>query len=320
MVLGSEFPLQQLEDPRHAERAVAETFGARMLAYQPVGWGFYGAVYRAKIDKAPGQVILKWQKFPGWIEREQRNLNMLRQYSHLKIPEVYGLYKGPEEAPFECILMELLPGVKASDVKFPNPTKQAAFVDEVVENLLALHAIYNPAGFGELEGPFFPNWLQFYRPKVDGYYQMARSEMSRPGFPSFLRAVAERSYAHFDQIFTHPCPRSALIHSDYNVWNYMVDPDTWRVTGIIDPLDTCWADPEIDLFHLYNGPGAGLGLLERYFEAVPPQDGFFLRSYFYRFWDDMRHFNNLPGPLGPMIIEGLEMYGKKLWEEMQKRL
>ncbi len=58
MSAGSEFPLQQLEDPSYAERAIAATFGGRMLAYQPVGWGFYGVVYRAEIDRAPGQVIL----------------------------------------------------------------------------------------------------------------------------------------------------------------------------------------------------------------------------------------------------------------------
>ncbi len=233
---------------------------------------------------------------------------------------MYGLYKGPEEAPFEGILMELLPGVKASEVKFPNPSALAAFADEIVENLLELHAVNQPKGFGELHGPFFPTWLDFYRPKVDRYYQEAQAEMGAPGFPDFLREVAERSYTHFDQILSHPCPQSSLIHSDYNVWNYMVDPDTCRVTGIIDPLDSCWADPEIELFHLYNGPGAEMGLLERYFQAVPPDDRFFLRSYFYRFWDDIRHFNNLPGPLRPYIIEGLEMYGQKLWEEMEKRL
>jgi len=315
-----EFPLQQLEDPRHAKRAIAETFGCRMLTYEPVGWGFYGVVYRAEIDQAPGQVILKWQKFPGWTAREQRNLDALRPHSRVKIPDVYGLYQGPEEAPFECILMELLPGVKASDVKFPNPEALSAFADEIVENLLGLHAVHHPEGFGDLDGPFFPTWLDFYKPRVDGYYQGIQVELGQPDFPAFLRDVIKRSYTAFDQIFTHSCPRASLVHSDYNVWNYMVDPQTCRATGIIDPLDSCWADPEIDLFHLYNGPGAEMGLLERYFQAVPPDEGFFLRSYFYRFWDDIRHYNNLPGPLRPYIIEGLDLYGKKLWDEMEKSL
>jgi hypothetical protein len=69
----------------------------------------------------------------------------------------------------------------------------------------------------------------------------------------------------------------------------MVDPETLTLTGIIDPIDAGWSDPEIDLFHLPNAR-PDFGLLDRYLQEIQVDESFWARFHFYKFWDDVKHY------------------------------
>jgi len=315
-----EYDLTPASQPSHAARLSRRVFQANLLDYQVAGQGFYGAVYRAVLDRAPGMVIFKWYKHSGSAAREARNLEIIRRHSLLKVPGVYHIHTASDEIPFEVLLMEHLPGVTAAEVSFTDPAARAAFIESLVTNLQALHAVSHPSGFGDLDGPFYPAWPVYFRTRIEREIQAVRPLYVSPGFPSRFHDLIETAYACFDRILAGSNSRSSLVHSDYNLWNVLVDPLTCRVTGIIDPMSVCWADRELDLFQLYNGPGAQLGLLERYLRAQPVDAEFFLRSSFYRFWDDVHHYNALPGPLRPVILEGLEGYMDRLEAEMLRHL
>ena len=102
-------------------------------------------------------------------------------------------------------------------------------------------------------------------------------------------AVLDRSYEAMEAILGSRDGPPSLAHSDYNAWNMMVDPESCDLTGVIDPLDAGWADPEIDLFQLANCRPE-LGMLERYLEGLPLDPGFWTRHWFYRIWDDVKHY------------------------------
>jgi aminoglycoside phosphotransferase (APT) family kinase protein len=83
----------------------------------------------------------------------------------------------------------------------------------------------------------------------------------------YVIGVIDKSADLLDAVFHHAHTESSLTHSDYNAWNMMVDPSTYRLTGVIDPIDAGWADWEVDLFHLPNSRPE-LGMLERYLRDV----------------------------------------------------
>lgn len=318
--MSQEFDLELASQPNNAQLLALKVFQSRITDYQQVGRGFYGIVYRATLDRPPYTAIFKWHKLPGCGVQEEKNLALVRQHSLLKVPDVYAVHTADDTVPYECVLMETLPGVTASQVTFPDDASRACFVEQIVTNLLALHAVSNPRGFGELAGPFYPTWQDFYHTRVEREYRAVLPLLEQEGFPPLIRQLVEETYAAFDRILAHAGSTSSLVHSDYNIWNYMIDPQTYQITGIIDPMMTCWADRELDLFHLYNGPVENLGLIDRYLASYPADDEFYLRSYFYRFWDDIHHYNALPGPLRPYILESLIPYAQKLAAEMDRHL
>jgi aminoglycoside phosphotransferase (APT) family kinase protein len=278
--LGSGEPVGEL---------VAELFRPAVTAVDRIGEGFYAVVFRVSLAGPPVQVIAKCYKHRGRGEREARQLKVLRRHALVQVPRVYHLQLRWGKFPGEALLMEHVPGVRASDVQFPDERTKDRFVDRAVANLKAWHQVTNPAGFGELEGPFYADWLQFYGARIGRYHERIHQGPHRAAVSGYVMGVVDRSYEAIGTLFRSTSERPSLTHSDYNAWNMMVDPKTYELTGVIDPLDAGWADREIDLFHLANCRPE-LGMLERYLENVPVDPGFWARHWFYRFWDDIKHY------------------------------
>jgi aminoglycoside phosphotransferase (APT) family kinase protein len=283
------FNLEILEDGEHITRLMEAHFDARVRSVSKVGQGFYAHIYRVGLDKDPRVVILKCHKYAGRSAREQQQLEILKRHAIVKVPAVYGLHLQSELFPAEALSMEHIPGINASKIEFPDADTQQRFVELVVENMLSWHAVSNPQGFGELEGPFFRSWRECFGRRIAAYHERIHQEDHRGVVSEYVMGVIDRSVACFERIFQNGGCRSSLVHSDYNAWNMLVDPTTYELTGVIDPLDAGWADFEIDLFHLSNCRPE-LGLLERYLREVEVEAGFWARFKFYRFWDDVKHY------------------------------
>jgi fructosamine-3-kinase len=267
---------------------VADRFRPAVTAVEPLGGGFYAEAFRVSLDGPPGKVIVKCHKYRGYAQREARQLKVLGRHALVRVPRVYHLQLAWGPFPCEALIMEHLPGIKASDVQFPDQRAQDRFVDAAVANLKAWHAVTNPAGFGELEGPFHADWLAFYGARIGRYHQRIHQEPYGAAVSAYVMELVDRTYEAMGTIFRGSAKRPSLTHSDYNAWNMMVDPGTCELTGVIDPLDAGWADPEIDLFQLANCRPE-LGMLERYLEGLSLDPGFWARHWFYRFWDDIKH-------------------------------
>jgi hypothetical protein len=63
------------------------------------------------------------------------------------------------------------------------------------------------------------------------------------------------------------------------------DTASLELVGMIDPLDACWGDADLDLVHLTKSGGQRLQLVEAYRSgaAEDPRD-FALRYWCYMFW------------------------------------
>jgi aminoglycoside phosphotransferase (APT) family kinase protein len=144
-------------------------------------------------------------------------------------------------------------------------------------------------GFGEIEGPFYPTWLDYMSARIGEYHRDIHAERHRETVSAYVMGVIDRSFERMPEILAGANREASLVHSDYNLWNVLFDPATYRVTGIIDPIDAGWNDREIDLFHLPNCR-PDVGLLERYLERAEVNGTFPMRHTFYRFWDDIKHY------------------------------
>jgi aminoglycoside phosphotransferase (APT) family kinase protein len=283
------FNLDVLENGEHITRLMEAHFDTRVRSVTKVGQGFYAHIYRVEMVKDPKVVILKCHKYAGRSAREQQQLEILRRHAIVRVPAVYGLHLQSELFPAEGLSMEHIPGIDASKIEFPDEGVQRRFVDLVVRNLLSWHEVSNPQGFGELEGPFYGSWRECFGKRIAVYQERIHQAEHRGVVSAYVMGVIDRSVQCFDQIFQNGSRRSSLVHSDYNAWNMMVDPTTYELTGVIDPIDAGWEDFEIDLFHLPNCRPE-LGLLERYLQEVEVEEGFWPRFKFYRFWDDVKHY------------------------------
>lgn len=254
-----------------------------------IGQGFYAHVYQAELAESPHSVIIKCHKYAGRTAKEAQQLTKLKQHALIQIPIVYAVQLATDACPCEMLLMETIPGADAGKVDFPDASTQAQFVEKAIENLLTWHSVHNPEGFGPLGGPFVPRWVDALSQKLTVYHKQIHQEKQKAVVSDYVMRIIDRSFEALPAIFGHINGPASLVHSDYNIWNMMVDPETFQLTGIIDPIDAGWAHYEIDLFHLKNGRSDS-GLLERYLNTVDVDEQFWMRFNFYWFWDDIKHY------------------------------
>ena len=309
------FELDFLAAGDHLTRLVEEQFKSSVRSCDKIGQGFYAHIYKLSLHRNPGEVVVKCHKYPGYSAKEKRQLEVLRQHAVARVPEVYSLHLSSDEFPCEAFTMEHIPGVNASTLEFPDESTRMRFVDQVIENLLAWHGVSHPEGFGEFDGPFYPTWRESFGRRIAAYRERIHAEPHEETVSSYVMSVIDRSCEAFAAIFRNGNPLPSLAHSDYNAWNMMADPQTFELTGVIDPIDAGWCDPEIDLFHLSNCRPE-IGLLERYLRERGVDESFWMRYRFYRFWDDIKHYLRV----GWYDEERFSSYAKELETSMNECL
>ena len=71
-----------------------------------VGGGYFGYVYKAKINKSPNILIIKACRVEGMCEQEANGLIRLGEDSLIKVPNVYFIKKKSKTLPIDFLCME----------------------------------------------------------------------------------------------------------------------------------------------------------------------------------------------------------------------
>ncbi len=275
----------------HIHRLLAATLKRRVLRSRLLGEGAFGVTYLLDLEGSPGRVVLKWQKCPGQAAREARQLEELRRHAIVKVPRVLCCHVGSDDVPFEALVLEYLDGQPAAELPAPPADVGARFAREAIDVLLHWHTIRRPAGYGPLGGPFHARWVDYYRQRMCAYWDEVRAiPAGQNNLPPETLAMAQRSLDAVEAIIGHRQDGAVLLHSDYWLANIMVEPATYRITGVIDPLDAEWGDRELDLILLNVYWARPLDLLGEYCRRVPPDEQFELRQVFYRFWYEIQNY------------------------------
>lgn len=94
------------------------------------------------------------------------------------------------------------------------------------------------------------------------------------------------AWKKFDVIFSEKVKTACLIHGDLNVGNIMVGKG-YEITGIIDPLNSMYADREYDLFQFDNLTGKRFFLRETYIRKYGASRYCMQKLAFYGLWNEV---------------------------------
>lgn len=270
--------------------ALAQTHLHPAARVTAIGGGFYGRVFRADFPAPPYRAAVKLYTKPAIHRQEAAQLAILGAHGTLPVPEVLLIHDATPAIPAEAIIMGFIDGINAARIPADIHPDMDALGDALSENLIAYHDTVNPAGFGPLNGPFFPDFHTYYRARAQEDFAKATALLDRGVLEPGPHAVLERALTRFDAIFCELVPRACLIHGDYNTYNFMLRPDGSGVAAVIDPYGSEWTDPERDLYQLDNVNGKDYGLLSRYAARRPLSRLFPVKQAFYELSMEMMHY------------------------------
>ena len=290
------------------EQACRKQFGAGPEHVKPVGGGYYGSVYFATCGMKTA--AFKLYLLPGLAAKEAQQLAVLREHLPLPVPEVFGVYR--EEGLYETLVMEKLEGINGGSMRLARRRKKdrMRLAASLIDALAALHDA-PVEGFGEIGGETHADWEDCYRARLDDI--RAKLACSNRSVPPEIQEQMEAAYQNLSRVLCEPVKRPSIIHGDLNLWNVLADPDTMRITGVIDPFDCCRADRELELFQLEHATGKRFALLTEYRKRVPLSTYFDIKKDYYHFWDDIKHL----ALAGQYEEKPLVRLGRKLLRELE---
>lgn len=300
-----------------AEAIVNRYFGTNPQKITSLGGGWYGRVFLAEMTAEPTKVIIKIQLFPNLAEKEACQLEVLATHATVKMPDVFFVHKATPDIPNDAIIMEYIPGFNAGNHNLLEIKEKprVAIAEQIVDNLLSYHKVINPDGFGEIgANSFEPDWKKWYKTKADDALSKAESLYVSGKIDDVIFSVIRKAHELYDRIFYLPVKEARLIHGDYNTWNILLDENLTHVSAIIDPLNCCFADSEMDLYQLNHANGKDYKLLDIYASKFPLSENFSLKLSFYELFDHITHFYDTNVEIDYPFMAAL---AKELEQQMQ---
>ena len=298
-----------LIDDIKIQEAAKKILHKTLIDIQLFSNGAYSKVYKAKFEKCGTDVVIKAYFKIGFMQKELRQIEELRKFSIASIPQIYGCFYGDGESTTDIYFMELMPGVPVRFVQYETEAEKRKIADAVVDAHIALHNVLNPNGFGELDcDTFSKSWETHYHNRINGYYEQLNKIQENP-LSTKARLLIDEAYNNFENVFTQPVKYASLIHGDYKMKNVLIEPKTFKLTAILDPMDCCYGDRESDLFTYINPHrDSKFGFLENYKAKVSISDNFLLKNQYYFLWNEIK----LLIRMGYCFNETLEEIGQNI--------
>lgn len=281
-------PVTAKEGRVFARTALERELSCRVADIRFIGGGSFGFVYAASFDREPYTAVMKGFRCAGLCEREAEELRLLARDSAVRVPEVYFTVPVSRQSPMDFLCMEKVAGTNCfTDFAklLRSGSDKKRFADEVTSAARRWHERTNDR-FGLIGGAVYDTWLDFYRPFAFEILDEARRMTKDGRLGGRALAAMERGWDKFDIIFSEPVEKACLIHGDLNVMNIMSDKKL-RVTAIIDPLESKWADPEYELFQMRNLTGNAFGLYETYKSKYPVSENCDVKTAFYALYHEV---------------------------------
>jgi len=277
---------------KYIKKMAAEHFSAAVFSIDKLGKGGAATAYKVVLENGK-IVVFKNYHIEGMYQKEASALRLLRRHSPICVPEVYFVYGKTDDILCECICMEYIKGVNSLIFKhlLKSKSKKKNLVQTVVEATIKIHN-HTSEKFGCVCNPIFDTWQDYYKPFCKSVLTAAQTANASGKLKKFILDLLEKSYSHFDFIFSDKIEKASLLHGDLNVMNIMVDKKTLEPVAFIDPLNSVYGDPEYDIFQFKNLWGDCWGFYDYYKDIAVASEKCDLKTAFYAFFNEVNWVAN----------------------------
>ncbi len=255
----------------------------KLMNIECIGSGASGAVFKAKLENEPYHVAVKCSKYPELLQKEYDQIQFISDRVECKLPKLYSI--GSDNNGSSFMVMEYFDGIGGDKIK--NFFKASRVLpNQIVDNLLKIHSVHNDK-FGPIDNAVYDTWYDYYSKLAKEIYDFAVYSYENGKIRKKVMEAVELSYSRLDKILQDDTGIPTLIHGDYWQPNFVVNPKTYELVGVIDPFNIMWTEPEYELFALATGAGARLKLYENYKSRIIPSRYCDLKLEMYALYNEL---------------------------------
>lgn len=280
------------------------------LSVSVAGKGASACVYKINIEQKPYLLAVKYSNNAALLKQEYEQIKFINDRVECKMPRLYHF--GECGDGFAIMIMEYFNGISANEIKHIRKASKI-LPDMVVDNLLKIHTVHNEK-FGPVDNAVYDTWYAYYSEFAGEIYDFVKQSYSERKISKKILTAVELSYEKLDKILDDSNGEPTLIHGDYWQPNFVVDPDTYELVGIIDPFNIMWTEPEYELFALTVGGSKKLKLYEKYKSRITPTKYCDLKVEMYALYNELLWYKKL----GSISQSYLLYRSRKLLKQMKR--
>lgn len=279
---------------RQQLQAALDRFDAgTLINAELIPFGLFGQNVFLETDR--GEYVLRcWSHYPWQFPKERFFANLLHERTAVPVPWPYLVETSADIFGWDFVLMPALSGIRLADraVRATLTPEDRQSVARAIGKVLSemqttrgdVPRQYDLAADALV--PFETSWPEWIVSRLRRCLIEARSHSDRtPGVDvAWVESIIEGAREALAVPFT-PVP----VHSDF-AYNNMLAERTesgWRISGVVDLMDMCMGDGEIDLVlvpRMYVDeklPDCAAAFLRTYLEHRPPRPLFLQRFKLY---------------------------------------
>ena len=291
------------------------TYIAQNTMFKPTdisvaGKGASACVYKVDIEEIPYSIAVKCSDNAELLRQEYQQIKFINDRVDCKLPRLYHF--GMCRDGSAVMIMEHFDGVSASKLKKVRKAKES-LPNEIVDNLLKIHSVHNEK-FGPIDNAAYDTWYDYYSEFADEIYRFVKDSYENGRLRKKVFTAVSLSYEKCKEILRDTDGTPTLIHGDYWQPNFIVNPDTYALVGVIDPFNILWAEPEYELFTLTVGGSKKLKLYENYKSKITPSKYCDLKVELYALYNELLWYKKL----GSVSMGYLLYRSRRLIKQMKR--
>lgn len=179
--------------------------------------------------------------------------------------------------------------------------------------MLKIHFVHNEK-FGPIDNAVYDTWYDYYSEFSGEIYDFVKKSYDNGKLRRKVFTAVKLSYENLNYILCDTNVKPTLIHGDYWQPKFIVNPDTYELTGIIDPFNVMWAELEYELFVLTVGGSKNLDLYNNYKRKITPSKHCDLKVEIYALYNELLWYKKLGS-----VSKGYLLYrSRRLIKQMKK--
>lgn len=159
--------------------------------------------------------------------------------------------------------MEFIDGISGRTLKLMEINDKKHLANNIVDCFMEMQSIHNDK-FGNFENPTYSTWKEYYRDFFGKIYEFASDKYNYDELDKKTIKALNLIKLNFNEIFDNTENTPCLSHGDFWTPNMIFDAFKSEISGVIDPFNTRFVEPEYELFCLTLGLGKKQNLYNIY--------------------------------------------------------